>query len=57
MWCVQSISSGYTFTHRKIITVIPYHLIFNALKMLQSTSAVDVANGVVNDVANDILLV
>ena len=34
----------------QIITGIPYHLIFNALKMLQSTSAVDVANSVANDV-------
>ena len=41
--------------HRKIITVIPYHLIFNALKMLQSTSAVNIANGVAIDVANSVL--
>ena len=55
MWCVQSIFSGYTSIQQKIITVIPYHLIFNALKMLQSTSAIDVANGIANDVANNVL--
>ena len=47
----------YTSIHRKIITVIPYHLIFNALKMLQNTSAVNVTNRVVIDFANDVLLV
>ena len=47
--------SGCTSIHGKIVTVISYHLIFNALKMLQSTSAVDVANGVAYDVAYDVL--
>ena len=46
---------GYNSIHRKTITVIPYHLIFNASKMLQSTSAVKVANGVAIDVAYDVL--
>ena len=41
----------------KIITVIPYHLIFHALKMLQSTSAVNVANCVAIDFANNVLSV
>ena len=57
MWCVPSIFSEYTSIHRKIITVIPYHLIFNALRMLQSTSAVNDANGVAIDAANNVLLV
>ena len=50
-------SSGFTSIHRNIIIVIPYHLIFNALKMLQSTYAVDVANGVANNASNEVLLV
>ena len=41
--------------HRKIIPVIPYHLILNSLKLRQSTSAIDIANGFAIDVANDIL--
>ena len=30
MWSVPSIFSGYSSIHRKIITAIPNHLIFNA---------------------------
>ena len=45
---------GYTSILRKIITVIPYHLIFNAMKMSTVQLDVNVANGVATDVANDV---
>ena len=49
--------SGYTSIHRKIITVITYHLIKNALQMSKSQFNVDVANGVAIDVAKDVVTV
>ena len=55
MMVYTSILSGHTAIHQKIITVIPYHLILNAFKMLQSTSAIMVADGVAINAANDVL--
>ena len=52
---VPSIFSGYTSIHRKIMTVIPYHLILNAIQTPKSQFDVNVANGVSIDVLNDVL--
>ena len=57
MWSIPSIFSEYTTIHRKIIAVIPYHLIFNAIKTSKIQFDVNFANRVAIDVANDVLQV
>ena len=53
--CTVHFFSGYTSNHRKIVTVITYHLIQNAFEMSKIQFDVDVAYGVDIDVANDVL--
>ena len=50
MWCAPSIFSGNTSIQRKIITVIFYHFILNAINMHLNEFDVNVAIGIDNDV-------
>ena len=50
MWCEPFIFSGFTSIHQKIVTVITYHLIYNALQMSKTQFDFEVANGVANDI-------
>ena len=54
MMCTVHLFSEYTSIYQKIVTVITYLLIINALQMPRIKFRVNVATGVAFDVASDV---